>query len=96
MYDLNTKNLNALAGLYIFAYKVGIYWQALYIGQTNDFSSRLVSHERYEEAVRKGATHIHAMVVPLAAKRDTLEQLLIAHLQPKMNEHHRDLKRFAY
>jgi excinuclease UvrABC nuclease subunit len=94
-YDTKTTTWNAVAGLYIFAYFDGQYWRALYVGQTNDFSSRIPSHERVAEAFRLGATHIHATVVPQAAKRDTLEKSLISHLQPRLNEQHKDLNRRA-
>jgi len=76
---------NNVPGLYIFAYQGEQYWHPLYVGQTDDFSSRLPSHERWDEAVRKGATHIHALSVSQAAMRDTYEQLLIQNLQPAMN-----------
>lgn len=97
IYDSN-KNWLQVAGLYIFSFKKpNGFWHPLYVGQTNDFSSRLPSHERLDEAVRNGATHIHAVQVPQAAKRDELEKLLIAHLQPPMNEQHRNLlSGFAY
>jgi excinuclease UvrABC nuclease subunit len=78
-------NWNNVAGLYIFAYHDGQYWRALYVGQADDFSSRLPSHERLEEAVQYGATHIHALAVQQAAKRDQWERMLIQHLQPSMN-----------
>jgi hypothetical protein len=84
IYDSNT-GWNSVAGLYIFAYTDGQYWRALYIGQADDFSTRLPYHERLEEAVRLGATHIHALVVPLAANRDKFEKMLIQTLQPPMN-----------
>lgn len=92
-YDLNTASWNKVGGLYIFAYYDGQYWRALYVGQTDDFSSRIPSHERLNEAFRRGATHIHATVVPLVTNRDTLEKQLIAYLQPPMNEQHRGLYR---
>lgn len=76
---------NKVGGLYIFAYSDGQYWNALYIGQTDDFSSRMPSHDRLDEAVRKGATHIHAVVVPQVANRDKWEQMLIQYHQPPMN-----------
>lgn len=86
--DSNT-GWNKVAGLYIFAYLDGQYWRALYVGKADDFSSRLPSHERLDEAVRKGATHIHAVVVPQAANRDNWERMLIQHLQPPMNQQFR-------
>jgi predicted GIY-YIG superfamily endonuclease len=74
-----------VSGLYIFAYKGEQYWHPLYVGQTDDFSARLSCHERWDEAVRKGATHVHALSVSQAAMRDTYEHLLIQNLQPVMN-----------
>lgn len=76
---------NQVAGLYIFAYQSGNNWYALYVGQTDDFSSRLTNHERLQEAVNLGATHIHACVVPTQSERDRLEKLLIQNLQPRLN-----------
>ena len=86
VYDKN-EEWKALAGLYIFTYQAsdGL-WIPLYVGQTNDFSARLPSHERLDEAVRNGATHIHALAVPLQANRDSWEEKLIQYLQPPMNQ----------
>ena len=81
---------NKVAGLYIFAYRTDeVHWTALYVGQAEDFSVRLPSHEKWNSAVRLGATHIHALVVPLAANRDKWEKMLIQHLQPRMNVQYR-------
>jgi len=84
VYNSNTT-WNKVAGLYIFAYNDGQLWRALYVGQTDDFSLRIPNHERWNEALQKGATAIHAISVPLAANRDTWEEMLIRHLQPPMN-----------
>lgn len=85
VYDPNA-NWNRVAGLYVFAYRTDpTHWKAMYVGQSNDFSSRLPAHDRWDEAARRGATHIHALVVPLAANRDNWEEMLIQHLQPPMN-----------
>ena len=74
------------AGLYIFA---GVNpqnkWVALYIGQTSSLAERLATHERWSEAARLGATHIHARVVTNQAERDTLEKHLIQAYQPRLN-----------
>jgi hypothetical protein len=75
-----------VAGLYIFAYRHGDYWHPVYIGRTDDFSSRLPCHERLAEAVQNGATHIHARVVSLATAREAWEQQLIAYLKPLLND----------
>jgi hypothetical protein len=84
IYDSN-ENWRAAAGLYIFASLTKDGWYPLYIGQADDFSSRLPNHERLEEAVRLGATHIHAVVVPHAANRDKWERMLIQNFRPPMN-----------
>ena len=90
-YDLNSTTWNKVAGLYIFTYDDGQYWRPLYVGQTNDFSTRIPSHERFEEAVRNGATHIHAVVVEQQANRDRWEKLLISAHLPPLNEQHKGL-----
>lgn len=77
---------NRVAGVYIFAFLSGGKWYPLYVGQTDDFSTRLPKHERWGEAARRGATHIHARVVEQAASRDYLEQKLIQDYQPPMNQ----------
>ena len=80
---------NAVAGLYIFSYQQGDYWNALYVGQAESFQTRLPNHERLDEAVRSGATHIHALVVSKQANRDSWESMLIQNLQPPLNTQHR-------
>jgi len=88
-YDSN-ENWKAVAGLYIFAFvATNGYWTPLYVGQTDDFSVRLPSHERLNEAVQLGATHIHAAVISTQPERDRLERMLIEHLQPSMNSQFR-------
>lgn len=88
VYDSNTR-WNKVGGLYIFAYNDKQYWRALYVGQADDFSTRMPNHDRLDEAVQQGATHIHAVSVALAANRDKWEKMLIQHLQPPMNVQHR-------
>jgi hypothetical protein len=92
IHDSN-DNWGEVGGLYIFAYKAkdGL-WYALYIGQTDDFSSRLPFHERLDEAIQLGATHIHVTDVPVAAHRDILERRLIVYLRPPMNEQLRKVR----
>ena len=84
VYDSN-QNWNKVAGLYIFSYLAQGQWYPLYVGQTDDFSSRFPNHERLNEAIKYGATHIHAIVVPQAAQRNGYEAMLVGHLQPPMN-----------
>lgn len=77
------------AGLYIFSGFTYGAWRALYIGQTDDFSTRIPEHERWGEAVRLGATHVHARLESNALQRLAIERQLIRSYQPPLNDHHR-------
>lgn len=80
-------NWNNVSGVYIFAgITPGNRWKAYYIGQASSFSDRLPNHERWDEARRAGATHVHALVVPLQANRDSIEAHLISAFQPPLNQ----------
>lgn len=81
---------NDVPGLYIFSFIRAGCWRALYIGQAASFQERLPNHERLEEAVRNGATHIHVMVVGQQAKRNVWERMLIQTHQPPLNTQHRN------
>ena len=85
VYPMNT-NWYEVGGIYIFC-GINPYnqWVALYIGQADSFHKRIPSHEQWNPAARLGATHIHAMVVPLAANRDKIEAELIRVYQPALN-----------
>lgn len=78
IYDLNAT-WNDVAGLYIFSFFIQNGWYALYVGQTDSFRNRISNHERLDEAIRRGATHIHSLVVPLAANRNIWLKMLIQH-----------------
>ncbi len=92
-FDIYTKEntvWNDVSGLYIFTYITAVHWYPLYVGQADSFKTRLSSHERWDEAVRKGATHVHALAVPQHLIRDLWEGMLIQNLQPPMNVQHRN------
>jgi excinuclease UvrABC nuclease subunit len=77
---------NPIAGIYIFCGKNREnIWTPFYIGQASSFSERLSGHDRWEEAVNLGATHIHAKVVKNQTDRHTIETKLIQSLQPRLN-----------
>lgn len=81
---------NKVGGLYIFAGLLtdpqGIdQWFPYYIGQTGDFSDRIPNHEKWEEAVQLGATHVHARVVKTPLARGLIERELISSFQPPLN-----------
>ncbi len=88
VYQKNTS-WSARAGVYIFCglNERGL-WRPYYIGQADSFIVRLPNHERWAEAVRLGATHVHAMVVLPAATRDAVEKELIRAYSPTLNTHH--------
>ena len=80
---------NALAGVYIFCgSNQQNQWVPLYVGRAHSFAQRIPGHERWAEAVRLGATHIHAMVERREANREAIERQLIQTYRPRLNEHH--------
>ena len=76
-------------GVYIFA---GLdnqrFWVPFYVGRAESLERRLTGHERWAEAERRGATHIHAKVVRQADIRSRLEIDLIQRFDPQMNIQH--------
>ena len=79
-------NWHAVAGLYIFSGKNSKgEWFPLYVGRAESLAERIPTHERWQEAARLGATHVHASVVPLEATRCLLEDQLIQAYQPVLN-----------
>ena len=77
---------NNVAGIYIFTglNEKGL-WRPFYIGQAKNFQNRIPGHEGWPSAALLGATHVHALVVPQAANRDSIEAELIAAYQPVLN-----------
>lgn len=75
------------AGIYIFC---GVNnrneWFPIYIGQATSFAERLSGHERWQEAVELGASHIHAMAEDNQQSRGRIEAELIREFQPSLNE----------
>ena len=89
VYD-HDASWNAASGIYIFAgpqkdWRGALRWRALYIGKADNFSVRLSNHERWQEAKRLGATHVHARVVKGVLQRSIIEEELIKAFQPPLN-----------
>ena len=62
-------------------------WIPIYIAQTRDLHQRLEGHVRLEEAVAKGATHLHAHYDTAGqSARGTEERDLIQRWQPVCHE----------
>lgn len=79
-------NWNEVPGLYIFTGRNAAgQWVALYVGQADSLAGRIPNHERWEEALRHGATHVHAKVVRETVARDLIERELCRTLQPRLN-----------
>lgn len=95
VFDPSVTTWNAVPGIYIFAGRDPLFgrWQAVYVGQARSFADRLPSHERWAEAVRSGATHVHALVVHGDPQRDAIERALIAAHAPRLNVQHNGLRR---
>ena len=55
-----TESYPDIPGNYIFAERTGADWRAIYIGETESLKTRLIqSHEKWDCARLRGATHIH-------------------------------------
>lgn len=62
-------------------------WVPLYIAQTRDMHQRLEGHEKLQDAIERGATHIHMHYSSAGqAARCTEERDLIRYWQPACNE----------
>ena len=72
---------NPVAGVYIFAKRVGRLWEALYVGETNSFADRIPGHEQWPQAQRMGATHVHVRAERFR-RREIEEELIRAHTPP--------------
>jgi excinuclease UvrABC nuclease subunit len=79
------------AGNYLFAKPLGNgKVQILYIGQADDLSRRLSTHDRWEEAKRLGATQVYAHTKQGGeAARCAEEKDLIQRWNPPLNTQHR-------
>jgi hypothetical protein len=62
---------------------------ALYSGQADSLRDRIPNHERWNDAIRAGATHVMSHTTPSAVSRDLEEVDLIQQWNPILNEHHR-------
>jgi hypothetical protein len=88
-YDMDGQ-WNDAPGNYAFAYLLGGFWYLVYVGQCDSFSRRIPSHERWAEAVRRGATHVLAQTNTAGElARLTQERDIISRYHPTMNVQHR-------
>ncbi|MCW0217592.1 MAG: hypothetical protein OJI67_04640 [Prosthecobacter sp.] len=79
--------------IYIMAKRISNgYWAPLYIGEAKDIGSRMADHERYDEAVRLGATHLHVcnMTYFSETERCKIEEGAIGYWNPPLNKQHKE------
>lgn len=83
---IRDTNWSNIAGVYLFCTNSGNNkWKALYIGQTESLASRLPNHDRWDEAERLGATHIHVKAVRDEKQRLAIEESLLGQYKPALN-----------
>jgi hypothetical protein len=80
--------LPCLPGNYIYAKQTeGGEWIPLYIAQTRDMHQRLEGHEKMQDAMENGATHVHVHLSTAGqATRCSEERDLIQRWKPVCNE----------
>lgn len=61
------------------------HYEILYVGQSNDLCARVCTHEHWDEASRRGMTHVLTCNVSLGGDRDKFERVLIGALNPPLN-----------
>jgi hypothetical protein len=89
VYPLNTS-WNPLGGIYVMCWQgFDGKWVPEYIGETQSFQERLCgNHHKWDAALRRGVTHIHAMVMADdEALRRVVERDLVSAWQPHCNVH---------
>lgn len=77
-------------GIFIYARRRGTDWQALYIGESANLSTRLAFNEIAADALLSGATDIHILKTDIDAKdrRDLADRLIVTN-RPPLNEDER-------
>ncbi len=84
-------------GIYVFCVKnIWGGFGALYVGQAKSFRDRFASHEKWNDAISNGMSHVLGIEIPQQQERDRLEQILIEDLTPPMNTHHMPAPLFAF
>lgn len=84
--------LPAYAGVYMFGYlgwQTGV-WTWLYVGRSHDLSVRPgsmgIGHDKFDPAIKLGATHVAFLYEPDENRRVYFERMLFDTLRPRLNE----------
>ena len=75
-------------GVYVFAAQIEEDdWIPIYVGQTNNFCQRFADHkhDKWVDAMRHEATHIHARNVSDEIERTRIEHVIIDKWDPPLN-----------
>lgn len=84
------ERLLSVGGNYIFARLFGGRLYPIYIGEGINLYTRIHGHERLQEIIRHGATHLMTHTTPAGeTARLREERDLIARWNPPLNVHHR-------
>ena len=84
-YILNT-NFNALGGLYLFTRAADNTNYLLYLGHTQDLSSRFTNHHKEQCIDKNGGTHISVCVINDEKKRLEAEKDILSNYNFTCNE----------
>lgn len=84
VYPWNTP-FRAVGAVYLVLRKGNPSFELLYVGQTDDLSSRFDSHHKQPCFDRKGRTHIGILVEPSEVKRLRFESDLVQKHKPTCN-----------
>jgi hypothetical protein len=89
--DATADGLKAEGGNYAFVKKLPTgNFVPLYFGETDNFKTRVPSHERWPDAKKAGFTHLMGHTTPAGEMaRKAEEKDLIERWQPVMNVHHK-------
>lgn len=85
-----------MPGLYLFAQPGGLLdfgWRVTYVGETDDFATRIDGHEKWLDAVALGATHVGICPLYSANERWLVEREMITSYCPPLNVQHNLLAR---
>lgn len=87
------NSIKAQPGNYVFARKLpNGNFVPLYFGQAESLQSRIPCHDRWDDAVRAGATHVLAHTTQGGLDQRCLEERdLIQKWQPPLNVQHRSM-----
>ena len=80
------KAIPDAGGVYVMVRRTLFFFlKPVYIGKASNLQSRLIGHERWEEARKKGASERHYLCIRSEEKRSRIEEDLIRGYTPKLN-----------